>query len=232
MIELCGVTKVFQGPDGRELRVLDNLDLRVESGTSISVVGPSGSGKSTLLALIAGLDRPTRGVVTVADERVSEYSEEQLAAFRARTLGFVFQSFQLIDSFTARQNVQIAAEIAGIADAPARTLAALARVGLAERHEHRPHAMSGGEQQRVAIARAIVTRPRVLLCDEPTGSLDRDNAQEVLKLLRELQHELKTTMVIVTHDLELAPQFDRMIELRHGQLATSPTTPVVATASI
>lgn len=221
MIELQQVVKRFPSPDGETLTVLDHIDFRLEGrGRSLAVVGPSGSGKSTLLALVAGLDRPSEGRVTVGGEDVGAMSEGALARFRARTLGFVFQSFQLLEQFSALQNVCIAAEIARVPNAEQKAKAALDRVGLAERRQHRPAQLSGGECQRVAIARAIVGGPKLLLCDEPTGSLDPANAERILALLTEVQQELGATLVLVTHDREIAASLDECLTLERGRIAS------------
>jgi len=222
MIQLSGIGKTFQAPGGETLSVLEDITYHLEAGSALAVQGPSGSGKSTLLAILAGLERATTGTVTVAGQRLDALSERELSAFRARTLGFVFQSFHLLPHFSALQNVVIGAEIAGLASPLARSREALERVGLGERMGHAPGQLSGGECQRVAIARAIVTRPAILLCDEPTGSLDPRNADRVFELVMDLHRELGTTLVLVTHDPHLAPRMEACLRLERGRMAVGP----------
>jgi putative ABC transport system ATP-binding protein len=218
MIRLQGIAKSFVSPNGEPLQVLEGVNLELPAGGSLAIQGPSGSGKSTLLGIIAGLEQPTRGEVEVAGVRLGALGERELAAFRARNLSFVFQAFHLLQHFSALQNVTIAAEIAGL-DAPVqRSREALQRVGLEDRLTHLPGQLSGGECQRVAIARAIVTRPRVLLCDEPTGSLDPANAVKVFDLIMDLHGDLGTTLVLVTHDPSLAQRVDRTLHLERGRV--------------
>lgn len=218
MIELSGVTKTFPSPEGGTLTVLEDVTLAIPAGASAAILGPSGSGKSTLLGLMAGLDRPTSGTVRAAGQDLGGLSEVQLAAFRARHVGFVFQSFHLLAHFDALQNVLIAAELAGLPDAEERAVEALKRVGLGERMHHVPSQLSGGECQRVALARAVVARPPILLCDEPTGSLDAKNADRVFGLLKELHRDLHATLVLVTHDAHLGSQMQQTIALERGRL--------------
>lgn len=218
MIELRDVSRVFKSPTGEALTVLEHLSFSLEAGLSAAIEGPSGSGKSTLLALLAGLDQPSSGEIIVAGRKLGDLGEAELSLFRAQTLGFVFQSFHLLQHFSALQNVVIAAEITGLPDPMRSARDALARVGLEPRAEHLPGQLSGGECQRVAIARAIVARPKILLCDEPTGSLDRVNAAKVFDLLLELHKDLGTTLVLVTHDPHLAERLDRQLLLEGGRL--------------
>jgi len=218
MIRLDGISKVFPSPDGSVLQVLEGVSLEVPTGGSLALQGPSGSGKSTLLGILAGLEPPTTGIVEVAGVRLGGLSERDLAAFRATHLGFVFQGFHLLQPFSALQNVMIACEIAGLADPKARAKEALDRVGLAARMHHLPTQLSGGECQRVALARAIVTRPGVLLCDEPTGSLDPANAEKVFSLLMDLHRDLGTTLVLVTHDPALGARMARQVRLERGRV--------------
>jgi predicted ABC-type transport system involved in lysophospholipase L1 biosynthesis ATPase subunit len=221
MIHVAGLCKTFLSPGGEVLTVLEDLSFELRPGGSMAIQGPSGSGKSTLLAILAGLERPSVGAVTVAGRRIDALSERELSAFRARTMGFVFQSFHLLPHFSALQNVMIGAEIAGI-PAPlalARAREALDRVGLGDRAGHLPGQLSGGECQRVAIARATVTRPALLLCDEPTGSLDPRNADQVFELIMELHRQLGTTLVLVTHDPHLAPRMEACLLLERGRMA-------------
>lgn len=197
---------------------MDRVDLEIEAGESVAILGPSGSGKSTLLALMAGLDRPTEGAVFVDGEAIHGLSEDALALLRRRKIGFVFQSFQLLGNLTARENVMLPLELLDAPDATGRADALLAAVGLAERGHHYPTQLSGGEQQRVAIARAFATRPPILLADEPTGNLDSVNGGRVLALLDELRRESGTTLVLVTHDRSVAARADRLVHLRDGRV--------------
>ena len=197
---------------------MDRVDLEIEAGESVAILGPSGSGKSTLLALMAGLDRPSEGEVVVDGEPIQALSEDALALLRRRKIGFVFQSFQLLGNLTARENVMLPVELLDEPDAPARADRLLAAVGLAERGHHYPTQLSGGEQQRVAIARAFATRPPILLADEPTGNLDSANGDRVLSLLDELRRESGTTLVLVTHDRSVAARADRLVHLRDGRI--------------
>lgn len=225
MIELSGLTKTFTAPGGERLTVLEDLHFRLPEGGSLAVQGPSGSGKSTLLAILAGLERPTAGQVRVAGKRIDDLGERELSAFRARNLGFVFQAFHLLPHFSALQNVCIGAEIAGLPAPLARAREALDRVGLAERMGHLPGQLSGGECQRVAIARAMVARPPILLCDEPTGSLDPRNADHVFELIMELHRDLGTTLVMVTHDPRLAERLGTRLILERGRMVGPAVEP-------
>jgi putative ABC transport system ATP-binding protein len=219
MIQLTGLTKTFLAPGGEPLTVLEDIDLALPAGSSLAVRGPSGSGKSTLLAILAGLERPTAGEVRVAGQRLGTLSERELSSFRARNLGFVFQAFHLLPHFSALQNVVIGAEIAGLPAPLERGREALERVGLGDRMGHLPGQLSGGECQRVAIARAVVARPPILLCDEPTGSLDPRNADRVFDLLMDLHADLGTTLVLVTHDPHLAERMETTLVLERGRVA-------------
>ena len=198
------------------LSVLDQVSFRVAPGEFVAITGPSGSGKSTLLGLLAGLDRPTRGLIQIDGVDLTVQNEEELSRLRGRKIGFVFQSFQLMQTLTALENVRVPAEILGDDAAAARASALLARVGLAERADHYPSQLSGGEMQRTAIARAAVTRPPVFLADEPTGNLDSENGRIVMDLLRDLNQN--ATLVLVTHNPELARMADREIQLKDGRL--------------
>lgn len=212
--------KTVTGPDGA-LTILDGIDLQLNAGQSLAIVGRSGSGKTTLLSLIAGLDRPSTGEVWLAGHALNDLDEEQRAGLRRRLLGFVFQSFQLIASLDAAENVRLAAELADLADPEASSREALALVGLAQRQHHLPSQLSGGEQQRVALARAFVHRPPILFADEPTGNLDGENAARVTELLFDLQQRFGTTLVLVTHDLGLAARCDHRLMLSDGRMTSS-----------
>ncbi|HSD26891.1 MAG TPA: ABC transporter ATP-binding protein [Vicinamibacteria bacterium] len=202
---------------GREITVLRDITFEVEAGGFLAVTGPSGSGKSTLLGLLAGLDRPTRGRVVLDGRDLAALTEDERARVRAEAVGFVFQSFHLIPTLTARENIQVPLELRG-EEARARAEELLERVGLGDRGHHYPSQLSGGEQQRVAVARAFVHRPKVLFADEPTGNLDAANGRNVVALLDELNRELGTTLVLVTHEPDLAARAGRVIRLRDGAL--------------
>jgi putative ABC transport system ATP-binding protein len=223
-IELRQLTRRL--PSGeRELTILDSVDLTVEPGEFIAVLGPSGSGKSTLLALMAGLDRPTSGEVRIDGVPIHALSEDDLALLRRRKIGFVFQSFQLLGNLTARENVLLPIELLGRADPLARADELLAAVGLADRGHHYPSQLSGGEQQRVALARAFASRPSILLADEPTGNLDGATGRRILELLAELRRNERTTLVLVTHDPAVAALADRLVHLRDGRVERQEPVP-------
>lgn len=202
---------------GRPLTVLKDITFSLEDGGFLAVVGPSGSGKTTLLGLLAGLDRPTAGRVVLDAQDLNTLDEDERARLRAAKVGFVFQSFQLIPTLTARENVQVPLELRGEAGEE-RAAELLARVGLGERGHHYPAQLSGGEQQRVALARAFSTRPKLLFADEPTGNLDAKTGATVVDLMRSLNEELGTTLVLVTHDLNLAGMARRVIRLADGEV--------------
>ncbi len=216
MIELRGVSKTVES-GGQPLTILHPLDLVVPAGQLLSVVGPSGSGKSTLLGLIAGLDAPTTGAILIDGMDITALDEDRLARLRGEKIGFVFQFFHLIPSLTAFENVLVPLEIAGTARAADKAQALLDEVGLTERGHHYPSQLSGGEQQRVAIARALANAPPILLADEPTGNLDTASGRHVVELLVEVNRRRKTTVVIVTHDLELAARTEVTLALRDGK---------------
>lgn len=211
------LSKAVDGPDGR-LLILDEVSLSVERGASLAIVGASGSGKTTLLGLLAGLDRPTSGSITLAGERLDLLDEEARARVRRRLVGFVFQSFHLLPALNAEENVMLPLELEGRSDARQRAVGALADVGLAKRLHHYPHQLSGGEQQRVALARAFVHGPQLLFADEPTGNLDQRTGAAVSDLLFDLNREHATTLVLVSHDLDLAARCARMLRLRDGRV--------------
>jgi len=207
-------------PSGdRMLTVLDGVSLDVAPGETVAVAGPSGSGKSTLLGLVAGLDAPTSGTIVVAGVEVTRLGESALARFRRETLGFVFQSYHLIPTLTAAENVAVPLDLAGAFAATARVTELLARVGLAERGHHYPAQLSGGEQQRVALARAMALDPPLLLADEPTGNLDSATGAAIADRLFALNRESGTTLLLVTHDAALAERADRVVSLRDGRIA-------------
>jgi putative ABC transport system ATP-binding protein len=216
MIRVQHLTKEYRS-GGQPLAVLKDITFEITSGELVAIVGPSGSGKTTLLGLLAGLDRPSRGRVVVDDQDLTRLSEDDLARFRADRIGFVFQSFHLIPTLTARENVQVPLELRG-EEAEQRADELLVRVGLGGREHHYPAQLSGGEQQRVALARAFSNRPRILFADEPTGNLDATTGARVVDIMLELNRELGTTTILVTHDLELASKARRIIRLSDGAI--------------
>ena len=223
LVEIRDVHKSFQR-DTQTIDVFTGISLDVEAGGFLALMGPSGSGKSTLLNLIAGLDRPTRGTVRVADAEVSAMSPGQLAAWRARHVGFVFQQFNLLPVLTAYQNVELPLLLTSLSkkERDERIRIALGVVGLEDRMDHYPRQLSGGQEQRVSIARAIVADPTVILLDEPTGQLDAKSSQEVLALLRRLNDEFGKTIVIVTHDAHAAERATTVLHLEKGELVGMP----------
>jgi putative ABC transport system ATP-binding protein len=216
MLRCESLTRTFPS-GGRDLPVLKSITLDVPSGSFVAILGPSGSGKSTLLGLLAGLDRPTSGRVWLDGVELGSLSEDERARLRGQKVGFVFQSFQLIPTLTARENIQVPLELRGL-EAQARADELLSRVGLADRGHHYPAQLSGGEQQRVALARAFSHRPRVLFADEPTGNLDAATGGRVIELMSELNREVGTTLVLVTHDQTLAARAGRIVRLHDGAL--------------
>jgi putative ABC transport system ATP-binding protein len=230
MIELYKVSKTVQS-GAEKLTILRELDLSIPDGQFVSVVGPSGSGKSTLLGLVAGLDAPTSGEIRVEGREITRLSEDALATLRGGKIGFVFQSFHLIPSMTALENVLAPMEIAGVAGASERARRLLADVELTGRAHHYPSQLSGGEQQRVAIARAFANEPTILLADEPTGNLDSRSGQHVFDLMLEMNRRRGATLVLVTHDHELAGRADRRISLRDGQVVADEMLRAGAEAS-
>ncbi len=217
MIQIKNVTKIVRS-GVENLTILGDVSFDIPDGQFVAVTGASGSGKSTLLGLIAGLDAPTSGEIIIDKEDVTKMSEDSLAELRSKKLGFVFQSFHLIPSLTAFENVLVPMEIAGIKDAKTRANKLLADVELTNRGHHFPNELSGGEQQRIAIARAFANNPKILLADEPTGNLDSRNGQHIFELMMNLQAENQTTLVLVTHDHELADKSQRIVRLKDGKL--------------
>lgn len=223
LVRVADVTKNFRR-GSEDIHVLSNLDLVVQRGEFLALMGPSGSGKSTLLNLIGGLDRPSRGTVQIGDDQVDKLSDRQLAAWRARHVGFVFQFYNLLPVLTAERNVELPLLLTHLskADRKKHVELALKIVGLGHRMNHYPRTLSGGEQQRVGIARAIVTDPTILLCDEPTGDLDRKAGDEILSLLQALNTEHGKTIIMVTHDPHASARATRTVHLDKGQLSTDP----------
>ena len=217
MIELRGVSKTVES-GGHPLTILHSLDYTISSGQFVAIVGPSGSGKSTLLGLLAGLDAPSTGSIVLDGVDITTLDEDSLARLRGRRIGFVFQFFHLLPSLTALENILVPMEIAGVAGASTRAKGLLEEVGLAERGHHYPSQLSGGEQQRIAIARALANDPPILLADEPTGNLDSATGHSVIELLLDVNRSRKTTLVLVTHDPELAAVADVAIALRDGRV--------------
>jgi putative ABC transport system ATP-binding protein len=220
VLTALGLSKQVSSPEG-PLTILDDVTLAIGRGETVAVIGASGAGKSTLLALLAGLDEPTAGQVWLAEHELTAMDEDGRAAVRARHVGFVFQSFHLVPSLTAIENVMLPLELAGRRDARAAAAEVLQRVGLAERARHYPRQLSGGEQQRVAIARAFVTRPDVLFADEPTGNLDTATGERIVDLLFDLNSVAGTTLVLVTHDRALAARCTRIVRLDAGRIVGS-----------
>jgi putative ABC transport system ATP-binding protein len=217
MIELRGVSKTVTSGD-HQLTILHPMDLNVPEGQRLAILGPSGSGKSTLLGLIAGLDAASSGHVVIDGTDITALSEDRLARLRGEKIGFVFQSFHLIPSLTAIENILVPMEIAGRRDAVVRARALLEEVGLADRSHHYPSQLSGGEQQRVAIARALSNEPKIILADEPTGNLDSTTGHHVIDLLQSINRTRGTTLIVVTHDPEIASMADARISLRDGRV--------------
>jgi putative ABC transport system ATP-binding protein len=221
LVDVRQVTKTFHR-GAEEIRVLDRLDLSIQQGEFVALMGPSGSGKSTLLNLIGGLDRPTSGSVTIRNDQIERLSDRQLAAWRARHVGFVFQFYNLMPALTAAGNVELPLLLTHLSKAERKkhVEVALDIVGLSHRLKHYPRTLSGGEQQRVGIARAIASDPTLLLCDEPTGDLDRKSGDEILSLLQALNQEHGKTIVMVTHDPHASSRASRTVHLDKGQLST------------
>jgi putative ABC transport system ATP-binding protein len=218
MIETKGITKIVHTSEG-QLQILQPISFDVKAGESVAIVGASGSGKSTLLSLLAGLDQVSAGEIYLDGQALHGMNEEQRARLRGEKVGFIFQSFMLVQSLTALENIMLPAEIAGLDDARKRGQEILTSVGLAHRGSHYPNQLSGGEQQRVAIARAFITKPKILFADEPTGNLDAANSEKVERLLFELNRQSDTTLILVTHDSELAAKCGRQLNMHAGVLS-------------
>ncbi|GIV59087.1 ABC transporter ATP-binding protein [Rhodocaloribacter litoris] len=232
VLEVDGLTKTYHSGT-RELTVLRDVTFTLEDGDTCAIVGPSGSGKTTLLGLCAGLDAPTAGTVRLCGVDLGPLDEDERAGVRNEHVGFVFQTFRLIPTLTARENVMVPAELRGDRTAGDRAVALLEAVGLGDRLEHYPAQLSGGEQQRVALARAFINRPRILFADEPTGNLDADTGETIVRLLFDLNRSAGTTLVLVTHNLELARRTGRLLRLRGGVIVSdermhAPTKRVAA----
>lgn len=221
LIELTDVHLTLAS-DAGAVNILRGVDLGVHRGESVAVIGPSGSGKSTMMMIVAGLERPSRGLVRVAGKDLSSLDEDELALFRRESVGIVFQSFHLIPAMTAIENVAVPLEFAGRRDAFARAQSALESVGLGHRLRHYPGQLSGGEQQRVALARAVATEPAVILADEPTGNLDAASGAAIIDLLFALRARCNSTLLLITHDSELAARCDRVVRMHDGRLQAEP----------
>lgn len=226
ILEVNNLTKRYNNGT-REITVLDHVNFYIEKGSTFSIVGPSGSGKTTLLGLCAGLDMPSEGSVTLNDIQLQKLNEDQRAEVRNRNIGFIFQNFQLIPTLTALENVMVPMELRGVKNAKQQALELLDKVGLALRYDHYPVQLSGGEQQRVSLARAFINKPQILFADEPTGNLDDETSQMVEKLLFDLNREAGTTLVVVTHDLELAAKTQRIIKLKGGRVISDHQEEVI-----
>jgi len=215
-----GVTKRVRTAE-HELTILNNVSIEIDAGQSLAIIGPSGAGKSTLLGLLAGLDTPSEGQIWIGHQSITEMDEEGRAKVRAELVGFVFQTFQLLGSLTALENVSLPMELAGDSDARQRAIEYLGKVGLAERLGHYPKQLSGGEQQRVAIARAFACNPKILFADEPTGNLDQTTGQTVSDLLFELNEQSDTTLILVTHEQRLAERCDTVVIIDDGRVVNT-----------
>lgn len=224
MIQLKNVTKTVRSGT-EDLTILDNVSFDIPDGQFVAVTGASGSGKSTLLGLIAGLDAPTSGGIFIDDDEITAMTEDGLAKIRSEKIGFIFQSFHLIPSLTAYENILIPMEILGLSNVRDRAAGLLSQVDLTNRGHHYPAELSGGEQQRVAIARAFANSPKILLADEPTGNLDSKNGQHIFDLMRDLHRQNDVTLVLVTHDAALAAQAQRRIVLTDGRVSSDESGP-------
>ncbi|UTP72287.1 ABC transporter ATP-binding protein [Alteromonas sp. LMIT006] len=230
MIQVTNITKTVTTDNGA-LQILQPISFTVTEGQSVAIVGASGSGKSTLLGLLAGLDTVTEGSIKLDGASLETMDEEARAQIRGQKVGFIFQAFMLVPSLTALENVMLPAEINGLNNAKALAIDALEKVGLSHRASHYPNQLSGGEQQRVAIARAFITQPKILFADEPTGNLDADNSLKVEQLLFDLNQQAGTTLVLVTHDNELAQRCERQLIMSAGQLSEASAQPMTERAS-
>lgn len=223
ILNIQNLSKTYKSA-GRDLTVLDNINFSVEEGSSLAIVGPSGSGKTTLLGLCAGLDRSSSGKVELCNIQLDTLSEDQRAQVRNQHVGFIFQNFQLLPTLTALENVMVPLELRGEKNIRPRALDLLDKVGLAARQHHYPSQLSGGEQQRVSLARAFSNQPQILFADEPTGNLDAETSDKVVKLIFDLNREAGTTLILVTHNPELAAQTNRIIQIKGGSLISDQLT--------
>ena len=227
ILNLQQVSKTFKSGN-RDLTVLDNVSFSVDKGATLSIVGPSGSGKTTLLGLCAGLDRSSSGNVILQNNNLENMNEDQLAAIRNKYIGFIFQNFQLMPTLTAIENVMVPLELRGEKKVRPRAMELLEKVGIADRSHHYPAQLSGGEQQRVSIARAFSNKPSILFADEPTGNLDAETSEKIVALIFDLNKEAGTTLVLVTHDADLAARTQRIIRLKGGKIISDKPTTITA----
>lgn len=223
ILKINGLEKTYTS-GSKQLTVLQNVSFDVEEGQTFSIVGPSGSGKTTLLGLCAGLDQPDNGTVELCGYNLNTLNQDERAQLRNKEVGFIFQNFQLLPTLTALENVSVPLELQGVKDAEAKSKALLEKVGLIDRIDHYPSQLSGGEQQRVALARAFSNTPSILFADEPTGNLDEDTGEKVIELLFELNKDAGTTLVIISHDLDLANRTQQILRLKGGQIMTNELT--------
>jgi putative ABC transport system ATP-binding protein len=223
ILKITGLEKTYTSGN-KQLTVLHDISFEVEKGQTFSIIGPSGSGKTTLLGLCAGLDQPNAGNVELCGQDLNTLNEDQCAQLRNKEVGFIFQNFQLLPTLTALENVSVPLELQGAKDAKEKSKILLEKVGLGKRMHHYPSQLSGGEQQRVALARAFVNSPSILFADEPTGNLDEETGEKVIKLLFDLNKELGTTLVIISHDLELANRTQQIVRLKGGKIITNQLT--------
>ncbi len=226
ILKITGLEKTYTSGN-KELTVLHDISFDVDQGQTFSIVGPSGSGKTTLLGLCAGLDYPNAGTVELCGQDLNALNEDQRAQLRNKEVGFIFQNFQLLPTLTALENVSVPLELQGAKNATTKSMSLLEKVGLADRVHHYPSQLSGGEQQRVALARAFANSPSILFADEPTGNLDDETGEKVIQLLFELNKENGTTLVIITHDLELANRTQQILKLKGGKTVTNQSTTVL-----
>jgi len=226
ILKIENLTKTYKSA-GSTLTVLNNINFSVEEGSTFSIVGPSGSGKTTLLGLCAGLDRSTSGLVELNNIRLDDLGEDERAQVRNQYVGFIFQNFQLLPTLTALENVMVPLELRGEKNTRARSMDLLDKVGLVNRSHHYPTQLSGGEQQRISLARAFSNQPKILFADEPTGNLDAETSEKMVKLLFDLNRESGTTLILVTHDMELASKTQRIIRIKGGNLISDEKTATI-----
>lgn len=231
VLECENLSKIYKSAE-KQLTVLENVSFKAEQGTSLAIIGPSGSGKTTLLGLCAGLDVPSSGTISLMNFKLNAMSEDDRAYIRNQFVGFVFQNFQLLSTLTALENVMVPLELRGEKNISMKAKDLLARVGLGDRFHHYPTQLSGGEQQRVALARAFITSPRILFADEPTGNLDEENAQQITDLLFGMNREEKTTLILVTHNLDLAQKTERIIQMKGGKVVNETVIASLLTSDI
>ncbi|HLV39866.1 ABC transporter ATP-binding protein [Xanthomarina sp.] len=225
ILKITGLEKTYTSGN-KQLTVLQHIDFDIKKGQTFSIVGPSGSGKTTLLGLCAGLDQPNAGSVELCGQDLNSLNEDQLAILRNKEVGFIFQNFQLLPTLTALENVSVPLELQGSKNAVKTSMTLLEKVGLADRFHHYPSQLSGGEQQRVALARAFANAPSILFADEPTGNLDEETGEKVIQLLFDLNKEAGTTLVIITHDLDLANRTQQILRLKGGKILSNERTAV------